>query len=116
MRLDKATFDQLGTCRGITVGKEKTTIVDGNGTEEAITARLEEVKDQIERADSNYAVETLQNRLAKMAGGVAVINVGGFTETEMKERKDRVDDALHATRAALDEGIVPGGGIAFIKS
>ena len=116
MRLDKTTFDQLGTCRGVTVGKEKTTIVDGNGTEEAITARLEEVKDQIERADSNYAVETLQNRLAKMAGGVAVINVGGFTETEMKERKDRVDDALHATRAALDEGIVPGGGIALLKA
>ena len=116
MRLDKATFDQLGTCRGVTVGKEKTTIVDGNGSEEAITARLEEVKDQIERADSNYAVEQLQNRLAKMAGGVAVINVGGFTETEMKERKDRVDDALHATRAALDEGIVPGGGVALLKA
>ena len=116
MRLDKATFDQLGTSRGVTVSKEKTTIVDGNGTEEAITARLEEVKDQIERAESNYAVEQLQNRLAKMAGGVAVINVGGFTETEMKERKDRVDDALHATRAALDEGIVPGGGIALLKA
>ena len=116
MRLDKATFDQLGTCRGVTVGKEKTTIVDGNGTEEAITARLEEVKDQIERAESNYAVEQLQNRLAKMAGGVAVINVGGFTETEMKEKKDRVDDALHATRAALDEGIVPGGGAALLQA
>ena len=116
MRLDKATFDQLGTCRGITVGKEKTTIVDGNGSEEAITSRLEEVKDQIERAESNYAVEQLQNRLAKMAGGVAVINVGGFTETEMKERKDRVDDALHATRAALDEGIVPGGGVALLRA
>ena len=116
MRLDKATFDQLGTCRGVTVSKEKTTIVDGNGTEEAITARLEEVKDQIERAESNYAVEQLQNRLAKMAGGVAVINVGGFTETEMKERKDRVDDALHATRAALDEGIVAGGGVALLKA
>ena len=116
MRLDKVTFDQLGTCRGITVEKEKTTIVDGNGSEEAITARLEEVKDQIERAESNYAVEQLQNRLAKMAGGVAVINVGGFTETEMKERKDRVDDALHATRAALDEGIVAGGGVALLKA
>ena len=116
MRLDKATFDQLGTSRGVTVSKEKTTIVDGNGTEEAITARLEEVKDQIERAESNYAVEQLQNRLAKMAGGVAVINVGGFTETEMKERKDRVDDALHATRAALDEGIVPGGGVALLRA
>ena len=116
MRLDKATFDQLGTCRGITIEKEKTTIVDGNGTEEAITARLEEIKDQIERSESNYAVETLQNRLAKMAGGVAVINVGGFTETEMKERKDRVDDALHATRAALDEGIVAGGGVALLEA
>ena len=116
MRLDKATFDQLDTSRGVTVGKEKTTIVDGNGSEETITARLEEVKDQIERAESNYAVEQLQNRLAKMAGGVAVINVGGFTETEMKEKKDRVDDALHATRAALDEGIVPGGGVALLEA
>ena len=116
MRLDKVTFDQLGTCRGVTVEKEKTTIVDGNGTEEAITARLEEIKDQIDRAESNYAVEQLQNRLAKMAGGVAVINVGGFTETEMKEKKDRVDDALHATRAALDEGIVPGGGVALLEA
>ena len=116
MRLDKITFDQLGTSRGVTIEKEKTTIVDGNGTEETITARLEEIKDQIERADSNYAVEQLQNRLAKMAGGVAVINVGGFTETEMKERKDRVEDALHATRAALDEGIVAGGGVALLKA
>ncbi len=116
MRLDKITFDQLGTCRGITVEKEKTTIIDGNGTEEKISARLDQIKDQIDRAESNYAVEQLQNRLAKMAGGVAVINVGGFTETEMKERKDRVDDALHATRAALDEGIVPGGGIALLKA
>jgi chaperonin GroEL len=116
MRLDKITFDHLGSCRGITVEKEKTTIVDGNGTEEAITARLDEIKDQIERADSAYAVETLQNRLAKMAGGVAVINVGGFTETEMKEKKDRVDDALHATRAALDEGIVAGGGVALLEA
>ena len=116
MRLDKITFDQLGTSRGVTIEKEKTTIVDGNGTEETITARLEEIKDQIERADSKYAVETLQNRLAKMAGGVAVINVGGFTETEMKERKDRVEDALHATRAALDEGIVAGGGVALLKA
>ena len=115
-RLDKITFDQLGTSRGVTVEKDKTTIVDGGGTEEAITTRLVEVKDQIERADSNYAVETLQNRLAKMAGGVAIINVGGYTETEMKERKDRVDDALHATRAALDEGIVAGGGVALLEA
>ena len=116
MRLDKITFDQLGTSRGITVEKEKTTIVDGNGTEEIIKARLEEIKDQIERAESNYAVEQLQQRLAKMAGGVAIINVGGFTETEMKERKDRVEDALHATRAALDEGIVAGGGVALLEA
>ena len=116
MRLDKITFDQLGTARGVTVEKDKTTIVDGNGTEEVITARLEEIKDQIERAESSYAVEALQNRLAKMAGGVAIINVGGFTETEMKEKVDRVDDALHATKAALDEGIVPGGGVALLEA
>ena len=116
MRLDKATFDQLGTARGITVEKEKTTIVDGNGTEEKIKIRLKEIKDQIDRAESNYAVEQLQQRLAKMAGGVAVINVGGFTETEMKEKKDRVEDALHATRAAIDEGIVPGGGAALLQA
>ena len=116
MRLDKISFEQLGTSRGITVEKDKTTIIDGNGVEETITARLEEIKDQIERAESNYAVEQLQQRLAKMAGGVAVINVGGFTETEMKEKKDRGDDALHATRAALDEGIVAGGGVALLEA
>jgi len=115
MRLDKITFDQLGTARGVTIEKEKTTIVDGNGTEEAITKRLEEIKDQIDRAESNYAIDSLQTRLSKMAGGVAIINVGGFTETEMKEKKDRVDDALHATKAALDEGIVAGGGVALLK-
>jgi len=115
-RLDKITFDDLGTARGVTIEKDKTTIVDGNGTEKDIAARLNEVKDQIERAESNYAVEQLQSRLAKMAGGVAVINVGGFTETEMKEKVDRVDDALHATRAALDEGIVSGGGVALLEA
>ena len=116
LRLDKITFDQLGTSRGVTVEKDKTTIVDGNGEEDAIVERLEEIKGQIERAESNYAIESLQNRLAKMAGGVAIINVGGFTETEMKEKKDRVDDALHATRAALDEGIVSGGGVALLNA
>ena len=116
LRLDKITFDQLGTSRGVTVEKDKTTIVDGNGSEDAIVERLEEIKGQVERAESNYAVESLQNRLAKMAGGVAIINVGGFTETEMKEKKDRVDDALHATRAALDEGIVSGGGVALLNA
>jgi len=116
MRLDKITFDQLGTSRGVTVEKDKTTIVDGSGTEDAILARLEEIKDQIDRAESAYAVDALQNRLAKMAGGVAIINVGGFTETEMKEKKDRVDDALHATRAAIDEGVVSGGGVALLNA
>ena len=116
MRLDKITFDDLGSARGVTISKEKTTIVDGNGSEKAIKTRLEEIKDQIDRAESNYAVDQLQQRLAKMAGGVAIINVGGFTETEMKEKKDRVDDALHATRAALDEGIVPGGGVALLAA
>jgi len=116
MRLDKITFDQLGTSRGVTVEKDKTTIVDGSGSEETIKIRLEEIKDQIDRAESKYALESLQNRLAKMAGGVAIINVGGFTETEMKEKKDRVDDALHATRAAIDEGIVPGGGAALLQA
>jgi len=116
MRLDKITFDQLGTSRGVTVEKDKTTIVDGSGSEEAIVARLEEIKDQIDRAESAYAVDALQNRLAKMAGGVAIINVGGFTETEMKEKKDRVDDALHATRAAIDEGVVSGGGVALLNA
>ena len=116
MRLDKITFDQLRTARGVTVEKEKTTIVDGNGSEKLITARLEEIKDQIERAESNFAIDSLQLRLSKMAGGVAIINVGGFTETEMKEKKDRVDDALHATRAAIDEGIVPGGGVALLQA
>ena len=116
MRLDKITFDHLGIARGTTVEKEKTTIIDGNGTEESIKLRLETIKDQIDRAESPYAIEQLQNRLAKMAGGVAVINVGGFTETEMKEKKDRVEDALHATRAAIDEGIVPGGGTALLQA
>ena len=115
MRLDKVSFDDLGTARGVTVEKEKTTIVDGNGTEEAITKRLEEIKDQIDRAESAYAQDQLQLRLSKMAGGVAVISVGGYTETEMKEKKDRVDDALHATKAALDEGIIAGGGVALLK-
>jgi chaperonin GroEL len=104
----------LVTARGFSVGKEKTTIVDGKGTEEEIGARLEEIKSQIDRAETPFAVEKLQERLAKMSGGVAIINVGGHTETEMKEKKDRVEDAMHATRAAIDEGIVPGGGIALL--
>jgi len=114
MKLDKVTFDMLGNARGVTITKENTTIVGGAGDEEAIGARLEEIKDQIDRAESNYAREQLQQRLGKLAGGVAVINVGGHTETEMKERKDRVDDAVHAVQAAIEEGILPGGGHALL--
>jgi chaperonin GroEL len=114
MKLDKVTFDMLGEARGVTISKEETTIVDGSGTEEAIETRLHEIKDQIEKAESNYAREQLQQRLGKLAGGVAVINVGGYTEAEMNERKDRVDDAVHAVKAAIEEGILPGGGHALL--
>jgi chaperonin GroEL len=114
MKLDKVTFDMLGNARGVTINKDETTIVDGTGKEEAIEARLEEIKNQIDKAESNYAREQLQQRLGKLAGGVAVINVGGHTETEMKERKDRVDDAVHAVKAAIEEGILPGGGHALL--
>ncbi len=113
-RLDKATHEMLGKARGVTVTKDKTTIVDGEGSEESINARLDEIKSQIERSETPFATEKLQERLGKMAGGVAVINVGGHTETEMREKKDRVEDAMHATRAAIDEGVVPGGGIALL--
>ena len=114
MKLDKITFDMLGNARGVTINKEETTIVDGAGSEKAIEARLEDIKNQIDKAESNYAREQLQQRLGKLAGGVAVINVGGHTETEMKERKDRVDDAVHAVKAAIEEGILPGGGHALL--
>jgi len=114
MKLDKVAFDMLGNARGVTINKEETTIVDGSGSEEALAARLEEIKTQIDKAESSYAREQLQQRLGKLAGGVAVINVGGYTETEMKERKDRVDDAVHAVKAAIEEGILPGGGHALL--
>ena len=114
MKLDKVTFDMLGNARGVTMTKEETTIVDGAGDEAVIGARLEEIKGQIDKAESSYAREQLQQRLGKLAGGVAVINVGGHTETEMKERKDRVDDAVHAVKAAIEEGILPGGGHALL--
>ncbi len=116
MKLDKVTFDMLGNARGVTISKEETTIVGGAGTEEEIETRLNEIKDQIEKTESNYAKEQLQQRLGKLAGGVAVINVGGHTETEMNERKDRVDDAVHAVKAAIEEGILPGGGHALLCS
>ena len=114
MKLDKFSWDWFGQARAITITKEETTIVDGKGDEKAIEQRVSELQSQIEKADTPYAVEQLQNRLAKMVGGVSIIHVGGFNETEMGETKDRVDDALHATKAALEEGIVPGGGAALL--
>lgn len=119
-KLDKLTPVQLvemfGKARTVNVAKETTTIVDGNGEVEKITARAEEIKDQIEKATSFYEKEKLQERLGKLVGGVAIISVGGNSDIEIKERKDRVEDALFATKAALTEGVVPGGGIALIKA
>ena len=116
MKLDKFNMTWLGNARTVTVGKETTTIVDGKGDNEAIDARIEELKSQIDQANSPYEVERLQDRLAKIIGGVAIINVGGGTEIEMKERKDRIDDALQATKAALEEGILPGAGVALLHA
>lgn len=116
MKLDKFDLQWFGNSRKVTVGKDDTTIVDGKGSEEAIAKRIEELKEQIENTVSPYEIEILQDRLAKLIGGVAMIHVGGHTEVEMKEKKDRVDDALHATKAALQEGILPGGGIALLNA
>jgi chaperonin GroEL len=116
MKLDKFSWDWFGQARVITVGKDETTIVDGKGNEEKITARIEELQTQIDKSTSPYEKEKLQERLAKFIGGVAVVHVGGFTESEMREKKDRVDDALQATKAALEEGIVPGGGAALLHA
>jgi chaperonin GroEL len=106
----------LGKAKMVRIEKENTTIVDGAGDKAGITGRCEQIKAQIEETTSDYDREKLQERLAKLAGGVAVIRVGGSTEVEVKERKDRVDDALHATRAAVEEGIVPGGGVALLRA
>jgi chaperonin GroEL len=114
-KLENATLDQLGKARRIIVDKEHTTIVDGAGSKEAIEARVKQIRAQIEETTSDYDREKLQERLAKLVGGVAVIYVGAATETEMKEKKARVEDALNATKAAVEEGIVPGGGTAFIR-
>ena len=114
MKLDKFSWEWFGEARVVTVEKEKTTIVDGKGGIESIEARIEELQQQIEQATTPFETEKLQERLAKFVGGVAIIHVGGNTETEMKEKKDRVDDALHATKAAIEEGIVPGGGTALL--
>jgi len=114
MKLDKFSWDWFGEARIVTIEKETTTIVDGKGTIEQIETRIEELQQQIDKAATPFETEKLQERLAKFVGGVAIIHVGGNTETEMKEKKDRVDDALHATKAAIEEGIVPGGGTALL--
>ncbi|MFC1627602.1 chaperonin GroEL [Gemmatimonadota bacterium] len=116
LKLENATTGDLGSAKTVTVTKENTTIVEGGGTKEEIKGRINQIKKQIDDTSSDYDREKLQERLAKLAGGVAVINVGASTETEMKEKKARVEDALHATRAAVEEGIVPGGGVAFLRS
>ena len=116
MSLEKATIAELGQAKRIEVGKENTTIIDGHGDAKSIEARVKQIRVQIEEATSDYDREKLQERVAKLAGGVAVIRVGAATEVEMKEKKARVEDALHATRAAVEEGIVPGGGVALIRT
>ncbi|MEM8813337.1 MAG: chaperonin GroEL [Pseudomonadota bacterium] len=116
IKLENVTLDMLGTAKKVNISKENTTIVDGAGKKKEITGRVAQIKAQIEETTSDYDREKLQERLAKLAGGVAVIRVGGATEVEVKERKDRVDDALNATRAAVEEGIVPGGGCALLRA
>jgi len=115
LKLEDAELSSLGQAEKITIDKENTTIVSGKGTKEIIQSRISQLKKQIEKTTSDYDKEKLQERLAKLAGGVAVIYVGAISELEMKEKKDRFDDALHATRAAIEEGIVPGGGVAYIR-
>jgi len=115
-KLENAVMSDLGTAKKITIDKDNTTIVEGAGTKEDIKARIGQIRTQIEDTTSDYDREKLQERLAKLAGGVAVINVGAATETEMKEKKARVEDALHATRAAVEEGIIPGGGVALLRA
>ena len=116
LKLENATLKDLGRAKKIEVGKEDTTIIDGGGEKAAIEARVKNIRKQIEEATSDYDKEKLQERVAKLAGGVAVIKVGAATEVEMKEKKARVEDALHATRAAVEEGIVPGGGVAYLRA
>jgi chaperonin GroEL len=116
IKLENVKLDELGKAKRVTIDKENTTIVEGEGKQSDIQGRVSQIRRQIEETTSDYDREKLQERLAKLAGGVAVINVGAATETEMKEKKARVEDALHATRAAVEEGIVPGGGVAFIRA
>jgi chaperonin GroEL len=116
IKLENVTVDMLGQAKKVVITKDDTTIVDGAGKKEEIQARIRQIKTLIDETTSDYDREKLQERLAKLAGGVAVIKVGGATEVEVKERKDRVEDALHATRAAVEEGIVPGGGVALLRT
>jgi len=116
MKLENVTLPMLGKAKRVFITKEQTTIIDGAGEKKDIEARIQQIKVQIEETTSDYDKEKLQERMAKLAGGVAVIKVGGATEVEVKERKDRVDDALNATRAAIEEGIVPGGGVMLLRA
>ncbi|RUO53686.1 MULTISPECIES: chaperonin GroEL [Pseudidiomarina] len=116
MELEKAQLEDLGTAKRVVINKDNTTVVDGNGDQAAIEGRVTQIRQQIEETSSDYDKEKLQERLAKLAGGVAVIKVGAATEVEMKEKKARVEDALHATRAAVEEGVVPGGGVALVRA
>ena len=116
LQLEKVTLKDLGRAKKVQVAKENSTIIDGAGDSKAIQARIKQIKAQIEETTSDYDREKLQERVAKLAGGVAVIKVGAATEVEMKEKKARVEDALHATRAAVEEGVVPGGGVALIRA
>src|SRR5207247_1585044 len=115
-KLETVTVADLGKARKINAGKDETTIVEGKGQEKEIKGRIEQIKAQVETTTSDYDKEKLQERLAKLSGGVAIIRVGAATETELKEKKHRVEDALSATRAAVEEGVVPGGGVTFINA
>jgi chaperonin GroEL len=116
VKLENVGMDDLGSAKKITIGRDETTIIEGAGAEEAIRGRINQLRAQIEDTASDYDREKLQERLAKLAGGVAIIKVGAVTESEMKERKARVEDAMHATKAAVEEGIVPGGGVALLRA
>jgi chaperonin GroEL len=115
IKLENIKVNDLGTCKTVKIDKDNTTIIDGAGTKTAIEGRVKQIRSQIDETTSDYDREKLQERLAKIVGGVAVINIGAATETEMKEKKARVEDALNATRAAVEEGIVPGGGVALLR-
>ena len=116
LNLEGATIESLGTAKKVVLSKENTTVIDGAGSQDNISGRVNQIRAQIEETSSDYDREKLQERVAKLAGGVAVIKVGAGSEIEMKEKKARVEDALHSTRAAVEEGVVPGGGVALIRA